>query len=51
MKYGALFDSLLDENEVQKDCQRLTILLQGEKEEFLNPYEIQLHVKTKHKKG
>ncbi len=26
-------------------------LLEGEKEEFLNPYEIQLHVKTKHKKG
>lgn len=29
MKCGALFDSLLDENEVQKDCQRLTILLQA----------------------
>ncbi len=29
MKCGALFDALLDENEVQKDCQRLTILLQA----------------------
>ena len=29
MKCGALFDALLDEHEVQKDCQRLTILLQA----------------------
>lgn len=29
MKCGALFDALLDENEVLKDCQRLTILLQA----------------------
>lgn len=29
MKCGALFDALLDENEVQKDCQRLTIFLQA----------------------
>ena len=29
MKCGALFDALLDEDEVQKDCQRLIILLQA----------------------